>query len=134
MGEPTIEQVKELWEWCGLTFEHPESNWFRIRDGNSEFVRNSGGGNIWFDGTMLMPHLNNLFKYAVPKIDLPNYKLAEIRFYPHWQGTDNWLCELTLEQYISDRFAPECCRVKAKQGATPALALLWAIREAFHIK
>ena len=78
MTEPTKEQLKEFWEWCGLTHK-----------------RNKDGTLIWYDlgghfiafGYILLD-LNNLFKYAVPKISdkwqvsisikLPNFYLVTL--------------------------------------------------------
>jgi len=56
MKEPTQEQVKELWEWCG----------FRLADGSGYLLAECP---IEYPLGFHLPiiDLNNLFKYAVPK-------------------------------------------------------------------
>ena len=54
MTEPTKEQIKVFWEWCGLN-EQPSGSWYTD---SGEYVY-----------MQIMPiDLNNLFQYAVPKV------------------------------------------------------------------
>lgn len=53
MKQLTDEQIKELWEWCGLVY-----------DKKSEGYTDSNGRYLQFAPKL---DLNNLFKYAVPK-------------------------------------------------------------------
>jgi len=64
--KPTEEQIKRFWEWCGFKFveniEH--SQYFGDLDFSSWIYPDSG-----YRARDLPPlDLNNLFKYAVPKV------------------------------------------------------------------
>ena len=100
MKQPTREQIKEFWEWCGLVS-------FKDRLGVVyEYDRKLHKSPPDLD-------LNNLFKYAVPKLD--NIKLVK-NVAPSgdvfWNGT---------AEYIPN--------VKVVTHEDPALALFWAIWE-----
>ena len=106
---PTKEQLAKFWEWCGWTYKLGK----HIENGASElsvWIHPSGN-----DGTIyLCPpalNLNNLFKYAVPKLD--NIKLVK-NVAPSgdvfWNGT---------AEYIP--------YVKVVTHEDPALALFCAI-------
>ncbi len=61
----TKEQEQRLWEWCGIKY-HPQRNIF---GSNPHYIEG-----YWTDSkgkAILYPELdlNNLFKYAVPKLD-----------------------------------------------------------------
>lgn len=74
MSEPTQEQIKEFWEWCG--FRYKES------DGPLACYWETSNGRTW--GYKLpRVDLNNLFKYAVPKLDQSRYykALSSIFYY-----------------------------------------------------
>ena len=63
MTEPTQEQIKEFWEWCGFTYRHAE-----IVDASAckIFITSS-----YFNGIETQipdANLNNLFEYAIPQI------------------------------------------------------------------
>ncbi len=103
--EPTQEQIKELWAWSGIKFKH-----FK------------GQGWCWYnkdkqDWYYSMPNLtlDNLFKYAIPKI--PTHD--SIAFY---EGSDKkWLCCIDLfDKEVSNQ---------DNRADTPELALFWAIYE-----
>lgn len=66
--EPTDEQVKELWEWCGLRVSgHGQLSTPRVAlDGKTYFFETIDTAT---------PDLNNLFEYAVPKINEEGYKI-----------------------------------------------------------
>ena len=69
MKEPTQEQIKEFWEWCGWKWLDDLQCW---ESPDTTRVRLNRGGiyNVLLD-------LNNLFKYAVPKITaLETYTLT----------------------------------------------------------
>ena len=119
MSEPTEEQIKELWEWCGFTctgdpkgetWHHPD--WELC-------------GKDWWN----IPHLdlNNLFKYAVPKLTengkYPYLKAIEIE--PAMCDELNFTCYLYYEALHDDGFVER----EESQGysSDPALALFWAI-------
>ncbi len=60
--KPTDEQIKVFWEWCGFT---TEESTFR-KEERVSFVA-PDKGNAWYLGVPDID-LNNLFKYAVPKV------------------------------------------------------------------
>jgi hypothetical protein len=108
MKEPTQEQIKEFWEWCGckIDCELPP------RDGLPVFLGSSPEGKLSY----LSIDLNNLFKWAVPK--LPDYDGIEF-----WESTDGWVCQIPTDHL---------CRIREGEGKDPALALFWAIWEVIH--
>lgn len=65
MNQPTEEQIKEFWEWCGFTI---------LLEGMCLYPRDKGvSGRV----KPLPPiDLNSLFLYAIPKIksEFPNWK------------------------------------------------------------
>ena len=108
--KPNEEQIKELWEWCGFRrlpegkagyhFEHCEKimNWMQPD---------------YKDSYKSMPYLpeidlNNLFKWAVPKL---YSELSKAGKYYRMK----WLYEAIEEAVIDNK--------------DPALALFWAIWE-----
>lgn len=103
MKEPTEEQIKRFWEWCG------------ILQGGRVFIGDNPNAKVynWHypDGltTLKLPKLdlNNLFKWAVPKLHY-----VSLSFQPCWKW--NYLAE-----------ADGC----SFNGQDPTLALFWAIRE-----
>jgi len=93
--KPTEEQVRRFWEWCGLKQNRYTGDWYSSPD------------------TKVFPRpvldLNNLFKYAVPKVD--GYKLATNPEIPDTVYAEIRMCN----RYFTDR------------DTEPALALFWAI-------
>ena len=91
MREPTQEQIKRLWEWCGLvkidnpippeavnsceamTFDRPVNGWYKpdYQNGTSELISLKDTPSI---------DLNNLFEYAVPVLIAKGYHI-ETRTY-----------------------------------------------------
>ena len=107
MNEPTEEQIKEFWERCGFTK--------RISDGGHGYIY---GLEYWsYPGSLssitepLPIDLNNLFKWAVPKLDY-----AKV---------------VTNDAPSGDRFYNGKAMSEGRWGACteddPALALFWAI-------
>jgi len=84
--EPTGEQIKELWEWCGFTqnriqipaagIDRPDGTW-NTPDGIDI-------GMLWLPSI----NLNHLFKYAVPKLkrEYPNWKVPLIDWLDKMKG------------------------------------------------
>jgi hypothetical protein len=60
--------VKEFWEWCGFTRDKSKY-WYKPN------------GNLFGYFTAPKIDLNNLFKYAVPKLDELGYVFTLYRFY-----------------------------------------------------
>jgi len=104
MKEPTKEQVKRFWEWCGLR---------RGKRGiNRGYYTRPGGSHYIIPAWELHIDLNNLFEYAVPKllgdyyIDIKDYKLG-------------WM--VSIGDKLGNRHACD--------NKDLALALFWAIWE-----
>ena len=101
MKEPTNEQIKEFWEWCGFTYIMNYDDPSVIEGSRSP------------TGERLNPpiDLNSLFEYAVPRVCFG----VDLEMCPN----DKWRAGIKL---ISDG-------IKYAKGDTPALALFWAIYE-----
>jgi len=101
MDEPTEAQVKEFWEWCG----------FSIGEYIDEWV--APDSYTCFHG---MPplNLNNLFKYAMPKLPLLrfSYETQTIPKLYRWETMEANQPHLTVVE-----------------SNDPTLALFWAIWE-----
>ena len=91
----TNEQIKEFWEWCGVNYEEVP-------------VEYTGFPHI---KTRPPIDLNNLFKYAMPRIDNFVVKLIYDPFYRHWIASIN-----------------DAMVIKIGEDKDPALALFLAIR------
>jgi hypothetical protein len=116
MNKPTEEQLKEFWEWCG----------FREVLGSMGVKVLIPPDKNRFDatGADLLLTLDNLFKYAVPKLMENDYSLR-----------------LTASKLVADHSDSYNVRITKFlnwekdiiiQGADPALALFWAIWEVTH--
>ncbi|GAG87747.1 unnamed protein product [marine sediment metagenome] len=117
--EPTAKQLKKFWEWCGFELEIVSFNTDPADLGGKRECTVDHwhyGANLW---TVFPPtiDLNNLFKYAVPKLIELGYHLE--------------LCDTTK---------PNEYRVAIKDRSfslvgnlwwdnDPALALFWAIEK-----
>ena len=111
MGEPTKAQVKEFWEWCGLDLKGYHC------DGDGQFVKYIGSNRwIWH----LPIDLNNLFKWAVPKVNSSGYyvNLSQTIY-----KIDGWHCKV---------WADDAEIYGKSKHSDPALALFWAIWEVIH--
>ena len=100
MKEPTEAQIKEFWERCGLEV-------VEVRN-NSTLINDKEGGDI------IDLDLNNLFKYAVPKLEGG----LDIRFSKY--DDKGWFVKLENQ-------------VMTTEAETPALALFWACYKAFGL-
>lgn len=70
--EPTQEQIEEFWEWCGLRYECYDTPAMPHQGG--AWLDTSGKLANEDEPCELPPiDLNNLFKYAVPKLDQSRY-------------------------------------------------------------
>jgi hypothetical protein len=107
MTEPTKEQIQKFWEWCRLSTDSI-GRWY-TEDG------------YFLSSETPKVDLNNLFKYAVPKLNMPIML-----------STFNEETEVILPSYFPDANTPEedfmspPLSVKRKD---PALALFCAIWE-----
>lgn len=116
--QPADEQIKEFWEWCGFEYKETDRKYALLYNGEIIYF-------WWKSDYTACPNLpidlNNLFKYAVPKLrDLSeDNALQDIEF--HWQGiniSDIVECNLIFDEAQFDG-----------EGKDPALALFWAIYE-----
>ena len=109
INAPTQEQIKKFWEWCGFT----DVNYNSLGAIGQKWSGRFGG--VKSGWQYLDIDLNNLFKYAVPKLQY-QVILKNIR--------DGWHCML----FNSEKERP---RIEAT-NKDPALALFWAIWEAIR--
>ena len=109
MNEPTEEEIKRLWEWCGFKMGispygdkclyYPDGGWDSDADINS---------------VELPIDLNNLFKYGSPLfVSMACGSINE----ENWKGA--WAKVITHDRQGIGEIREE--------GLTPALALFWAI-------
>ena len=117
MDKSTQEQIKEFWEWCGFKYvrvddipwhKKPEDYLTNYWYANNHWVYPDGSKNK--DAPPI--DLNNLFKYAVPKLH-NDYKIW-LTYFPEFD---------TYNAQIGDS------SISLKD---PALALFWAIWEVIH--
>lgn len=120
MKKPTEEQLEKFWEWCGFrTVVEPfvnDSGYHGI--GTSFFYPNSKQASAYStqveDMSYLYPviDLNNLFKYAVPKLESSGLRIV------FSLGTE--VNEASLFWHVQIGKAWD-------SNSDPALALFWAI-------
>jgi hypothetical protein len=107
--EPTEKQLKKFWEWCGFKITKQ-----KVLSANHTYVVCTSS---WFNGVeQSLPDLdlNNIFKYAVPKIK-------------HFMLCD-WREQFSCNVYTHTSDIPEediCERYPAVED-TPVLAFFWA--------
>ncbi len=101
MNEPTDEQVKEFWEWCGCCQSKMQidTGWWFYPDGEIHH------GLPGID-------LNNLFRYAVPQLPFLRMDYQPI-----------------TEEYFFETMKPNTINLAVGRDKDPALALFWAIKE-----
>lgn len=113
--KPTQEQIKKFWEWCGFKYKPDEL----CGDPRSPHVKHAYGwrapDDIKWQSEAPRVDLNNLFKYAVPKLQKQT---------------------LDVTLYLDCLSCPEAIIYRdndSKEWITrdedPALALFWAIWE-----
>ena len=102
--QPTQEQRKEFWEWCGL-----QEGWFKLNTGMQVMAN--------------FPELdlNNLFKYAVKVLEKCDIKIFS--FYDDLNSKVFWFV------YIIDRRTGEVEFVNVEGEEELKDALFWAIWE-----
>ena len=94
MTEPTQKQIKEFWERCGF-------RWTVSKTGNYWVRTDPSGTEGQMEVIIHYPSidLNNLFKYAVPKLQVE---------YRNWKSVlHNWVDELTGD-YEKDTLSLFC--------------------------
>ena len=110
--KPTQEQVKEFWEWCGFTTKKTRVHDFGDKYTMATHWHSPDNKKVWF-GCIPEANLDNLFKYAVPKVKV----ITLTNVFKDWTATVN---------------QGEMIKGKVKaigESQDPALALFWAIWE-----
>ena len=108
MKAPTQEQIKEFWEWCGFLYGEPNEKTVTYPNGMEYYPPDVD--------------LNNLFKYAVPK--LFNWSMA--KDFELCSDTEIRETGLTQASIQTLAFNNKEFRGSAKHK-DPTLALFWAI-------
>jgi len=104
MNEPTQEQIKEFWEWCGFKDVHTgEFSGDIIGFWEDELIHTPGPDNL--------EYLGFLFKYAIPN------GCQQIIFQP------DCYCGMTVNDVLYEA-----------TGKSEALSLFWAIWEVLNDK
>ena len=110
MTEPTEEQIKEFWEWCGLTIYEDDTTFTLWQDSRGKLVC------CGHTDRMLDIDLNNLFKYAVPKLKEHYRKLTESYLPEHYFHSIVPLMERWIDEVAED-----------KDPAFALLSLIWEV-------
>ena len=110
MDKPTDEQIQFVWERCGFKETRKVLYCNKDKTAYRAWLDPDGNKDHWTYSTPPID-LNNLFKYAVPKLEPPDFS-----FYQTNDG--EWIVSLYHEVIT----------IKDKD---PALALFWAIYKAF---
>ena len=101
--QPTEEQLRELWEWCGFSFVWQEHT------GEGYEIWGLEPGKRYTNGRRhIILDLNNLFRFAVPKLREDGYNAVDILL--------NWALKCTHKEY---------------EGQEASL-LFWAIWDVIH--
>ena len=117
---PTDEQVKEFWEWCGWYIKASPT-------GTPYWYHPLLGKDRWSGQFPIPIDLNNLFKYAVPKLT-KDYTHLDILFEYGTHGNTTVICVISFSNYVT-RQIQTIARIEDKD---PALALFWAIWKVIH--
>lgn len=121
MNKPTEAQQVELWEWCGFKFQDYIPSFGNIKEVKEAWIYPDGSKHSDLPNLNGIEALGNLFKYTVPKIAMP------VMLSTYLGET-----EAILPAYFPDEedLMSEPLSVKNND---PALALFWAIYEAFGL-
>lgn len=122
MKQPTEQEIREFWEWCGLTLEN--------RVGYQGCYKGIGYSGVERIGKHLPPRdLNNLFKYAIPKLD-DEWTLEIISFR---QKSGRYYSEAKIYGEVNNVKCGELLARDWQEGENPdevtALALFWVIKQ-----
>jgi len=108
--QPTRRQLKKFWEWCGVRYE-PTGDWIKV------ILPDGGWCRVLLKSWAIEPplDLNNLFKYAVPKVRYVGLTKPDGKDV-YSVGVRNGPGIVGYEKYSFDM-------------SDPALALFWAIEK-----
>ena len=109
--QPTKEQIKEFWEWCGFRRHEDKDGYWK----GCFYWHNPPNTAVW--GATWLPDIdpNNLFKYAVPKL----FKMG--LWYKLFSDDGYHFC-IIYKDFTNDDVAASVVGTE-----DPALALFWAI-------
>ncbi len=117
--KPTDEQIKEFWEWCGWSIYQDIGRWHSIRPDGTRYM---GTTDEKFLPLLFEPlDLNNLFKYAVPKLFEMGYWIKTSHQHSMYDVVDSHSAEVGQHKFTGGG--------KFSCQENPALALFWAIWE-----
>ncbi len=126
--QPTQEQIKEFWEWCGF-----EEVW--AANGSWWQYESYKETNHWWEDSSSRKYkelppvdLNNLFKYAVPKALEDNSSFIDLQTRRYIAPTQEDL----VTSYICEIWSDNGQGSIVRQSQDVALALFWAIWEVIH--
>ena len=125
--QPTQEQIKEFWEWCGFRWEGEDEvgkGFWLSPDGYAYCYPNNH-----LTSTELLPFidLNNLFKYAVPRLQDRGHQVELLAF--EHKGFRATVYKECFSRRGSDGYDPCLEPITQQDSEDPALALFWAIWE-----
>ena len=113
-SQPSEQEIREFWEWCADSWESFNKDRHRHYSFGTEYTEDEPPID-----------LNNLFKYAVPKVRESHSELL-IR----WQFGSCDGCQIyEWRKKYSRKKNLEWLRIGQKTDKDPALALFWAIWE-----
>ena len=123
MNKPTNEQIEEFWEWCGWNWEVSPPN---ICELGSIRYYHLAGKESRFDGYPDVD-LNNLFRWAVPKMDYAeinyDYRQSEVLGKGYKETHSDFIYSASVSLDVYDEKHADV------ENIDPALALFWAIYE-----
>ena len=107
---------KEFWEWCGFyKLDMPASPWLHGKLGEYD----------WKSYELPPIDLNNLFKYAVPKLASKYPNSIEVKLLaPLASAPEFWVVDITTQHHP----------ISSGNGKNPAPALKKAIEQAMEAK
>ena len=124
--KPTDEQVKEFWEWCGFKWEGDDTAGFWLGSDSYTYCFPC----IHLTPTEMLPpiDLNNLFKYAVPKLEY--VRLCWQPYLNKWSGS---VMIRTLAG-VPNKDVVGGVEITKGIDKDPALALFWAIYKVVRLE
>ena len=114
---PSEVEIKEFWEWCGCSLKHEWDNEIYGYETNGCFCTRCGAVEDYTpnkEPCLLSIDLNNLFKYAVPKLQNKGEVVSLVA-----NEHSGFTC--LISYFLADDYHTKT------DNQDPALALFWAI-------
>lgn len=124
MNEPTQEQIKKFWEWCGFKHTVPFPELAKQEDipRPERFTKEQWYIPGIYCGSEPPIDLNSLFKYAVPKLAFITGNPYSVSLIAPWGDTyGEYGAEIKQPTVAGQK------RLALEFSKEPALALFWAI-------